>query len=114
MQGRYRRLAHLPEGTFAHWVALQIALENMPDEVMRPLLQYQLYQRRDHACELRLRTTAPLAAVFAARVGQAWRQADRDTGVSVPLEFREGAAIEAMPGDKVENLLSELQPGPDA
>ena len=63
---------------------------------------------------LSLLTSAPLAPVFAARVERAWRQADRDTGVTVPLEFREGAPIEAMPGGKVENLLSELQPGPDA
>ena len=108
--GRYRRLAQLPDGTFAHWVALQIALENMPDALLTPLLQYQLYQRRDRVCELRLRCSAALAPAFAERIERAWRRADADTGATLELVIREGAEIATMPGGKVENLLSEFYP----
>ncbi len=44
VQGRYRRMAHLPEGTLKRWGAIQFALHILPSELKSTVRRYQAIQ----------------------------------------------------------------------
>ncbi len=52
--GRYRRVACLPDGTWARWGAVQHALWALPDALHAGVRQYQVHHHRDGAFTLRL------------------------------------------------------------
>lgn len=54
IQGRYRRIAQLPEGTFPRWAAIQQSIYDFVTEQKSSVTQYQLYQNRDGGFELRI------------------------------------------------------------
>lgn len=111
IQGRYRRIAFLPEGTWDYWVAVQTVLGTMPRELRAPLRQYQLHQLLDGRFELRLVCEGALEEGFQRRIEAAWQDVERKDGP--PLKILASAAIAPGPGGKFENFISDFSPPPD-
>jgi phenylacetate-CoA ligase len=110
--GRYRRLAHLPQGTWAIWQAFRVAIERMPPELSAPLRQYQLHQHRDGRFELRVVAAQLLAPAFGEYLQAAWRAGP--AGDAVPLRIAELDRIPPGPGHKLQNFTSDFVPDSDA
>ena len=109
--GRYSRRAFVPEGTFAHVLAVMDALAEIPLHLSKGLRQYQVHQFRDGSFELRLVAVSPLPAEFSERIKRAWRAAVR-TG-AVELRIREVDEIPRPPGGKFQDFTSDFFPPPD-
>jgi phenylacetate-CoA ligase len=112
LQGRYRRRAFLPPGTWTRWTGLQRVLSDLPQELSRPLRQYQLHQFRDGRFELRLVIADALPDAFVERVQAAWRAIADPPHPALHLRVVE--TIEKPPGGKFQNFTSELMPARDA
>jgi phenylacetate-CoA ligase len=108
VRGRYRRLACLPPGTWDHWLAIQRALRAMPPELVRPLRQYQLHQRADKGCVLRLVAAGVLAPAFHERLASAWHDADATQALA--LEIVEVDQIPKSAGVKLQSFTSAFFP----
>lgn len=52
--GRYRRIAHLPAGSFQRWVAIQVALYKVAGKDKTAIKKYQAYQNKIGDFELRI------------------------------------------------------------
>lgn len=111
LHGRYRRTAYLPPGTWAYWAGLQLALYHMPQELVKPLRQYQLHQYRDGRFELRLASARPLAPAFMERLREAW--AASADGEPAPLAIREVDEIPRPPNSKFQDFTSDFTPPAD-
>ncbi|OGQ94538.1 MAG: hypothetical protein A2521_05040, partial [Deltaproteobacteria bacterium RIFOXYD12_FULL_57_12] len=109
--GRYRRIAQLPPGTYAYYLALVSALDHMPAALMRHLRQYQLHQYRDGRFELRLVTADPPPPTFMAFIDAAWQKAT--TPQSPTLHTIMVDRILPGPGNKVHNFTSDFADPPD-
>ncbi len=111
IQGRYSRIAFLPEGTLTMVGAVRSALEHMPRALARPLRKFQLHQDQANHFVLRLAVASPLDADFARRILTAWREAgaDRDW----PLEIVEVDDIPLGPGGKFQDFTSDHMPKAD-
>jgi phenylacetate-CoA ligase len=105
IQGRARRIACLPAGSWNLWVAVQESLAFMPPELCAALRQYQLHQSLDNTWELRLAVIAPLAPEFHERVTRAWAAATSDG--PVVLRIAEVPQISRETGRKFENFVSD-------
>ncbi|MGD1879901.1 MAG: phenylacetate--CoA ligase family protein [Kiloniellaceae bacterium] len=106
--GRYSRIAYLPEGTLGYVGALRTVLEEMPEELLHDLRQFQVHQFRDGRFELRLRTTATLPPEVGTRVDAAWRAATG--GRDLPLKIVEVDEIARPPGGKYQDFTSDFMP----
>lgn len=110
IHGRYRRIADLPENTFEFWSALRRALGDMPEELSKPMRQYQVHQCRDGSYELRLVTADDLAPAFHERIRKEWEA----TGAPEPppLKILVVDRIPRPPGGKFQDFTSDFTPPP--
>lgn len=106
--GRYSRIAYLPEGTLGYVGALRTVLEEMPEELLCDLRQFQVHQFRDGRFELRLRTMATLPPAVRARVYAAWKEATG--GKDLPLDVVEVDEIARPPSGKYQDFTSDFMP----
>lgn len=111
IQGRYSRIAYLPEGTLTMVGAVRSALERMPAPLVRPLRKFQLHQDRANKFVLRLAVVEPLHADFAERIRTTWRE----TGAQGdwPIEIVEVDDIPLGPGGKFQDFTSDHMPTAD-
>ncbi len=107
--GRYRRYLHLPEGTIDSLDCAMSAIETMPQELIRPLRQYQLHQYRDGRFELRVKVAAPLSPGFNRYIQDAWQAAEMKTALTVV----EVDQIERSQGGKSQYITSDFFPTAD-
>lgn len=109
--GRYRRIAHLPEGTWPRWGAILEALFRLPPEVRAGVRAYQARQHRDGSWVLRIdyegwgydALEAAVVAAFAAAA----------PGPAPPLHLRRTSQMEGADARKRENFLSDFVPPAD-
>jgi len=112
IQGRYSRIAYLPDGTLGMVGVVRTALERMPGDVARHLRKFQLHQDHDNSFVLRLAVAAPLPVEFAERISAAWREAAADLGWS--LKIVEVDDLPLGPGGKFQEFTSDHMPKPDS
>ena len=110
--GRYRRNALLPPETWSYWIMFQYSLMQMPDELRRPLRQYQLHQFRDNRFELRVVAASPLADAFKSHIYEYWQKGGE--GEPPHLEIIEVDSIPRPRGGKFQNFTSDFAPVPKA
>ncbi|HIC80547.1 MAG TPA: phenylacetate--CoA ligase family protein [Kiloniellaceae bacterium] len=107
LHGRYRRNVHLPAGTLEHWTTLRLALADLPEDLSRPLRQYQAHQSRDGRFELRLVTAGPMPAAFFERIEADW--AAGCAPAPPPLTIRVVDEIPRPPGGKFRDFTSDFE-----
>jgi len=111
VDGRYRRTACLPAGTYGYWLGLVSALDHMPDALLTHLRQYQLHQFLDGRFELRLVTAGTPPAGFTDYIEEGWRAATMPH--RIPLAIARVARILPGAGHKVHNFTSDFAPPSD-
>ena len=111
VQGRYSRIAFLPDGTLAMVGAVRSALEHMPSSLARPLRKFQLHQNEANRFVLRLAVASPLDPEFAKRIQTAWREAA--SACDWPLKIVEVDDIRLGPGGKFQDFTSDHMPKAD-
>ncbi len=111
--GRYRRFAHLPEGTRPRYHAIFGAIEAMPDKLLKNLRQYQVHQYRDGRFELRIRTAGALPGEFQQTIVNAWLNTV-DEHEKELLNIKEVDKIEGAPGGKILEFSSDFFPDEDS
>lgn len=108
IQGRYRRNAYLPEGTWEFWDALLNSLEDIPKEQFAQLRQYQLHQYKDGRYQLRIVATSELAATLESSLRQ---KIDRILeGAADRLEVLQVEEIPRPASGKIQNFTSDFIP----
>lgn len=107
IHGRYRRLLDLPSDTFRYWNALRTALGDLPENLSKPLRQYQLHQYRDGSYELRIVIAGTFPAAFSERVQAVWAAAASDPP---SLVIRVVDEIPRPPGGKFQDFTSDFSP----
>lgn len=108
IEGRYSRIAFLPENTLALVGAIREALEKMPIELSKNLRQFQIHQFKDDSFELRLFTPGGMNNKFSARIQSAWQKAIGNT--QVRLNIIEVKEIPRGPGGKFQDFTSDYFP----
>jgi len=109
--GRFRRFGYLPEGTRERHFALIDAIQSLPDDLLRPMRQYQLYQYRDRSFELRVRSVGGMAPAFSDQLQRVW---DQIPGAGdTPLRIVEVDKINASPSGKQLEFDSDFYPDPN-
>ncbi len=104
--GRYRQIVSLPDGTWQQWESIERAVAEMPDDLARPLRQYQLHQSLDGRFRLRLAVRGELDDRCLTRLRDAWSSAA--TGPTPALDI---AVVESIPieqGRKFESFTSDF------
>lgn len=107
IRGRYRRIAHLPAGTWEFWDNIVNVFADADTEDMRPIQQYQLHQLDEAHYRLKLKTTGPVAGHLKKQIYRAWEKANGDKPVDIHI--LELDTIEN-PGKKFQNFISDIAP----
>jgi phenylacetate-CoA ligase len=107
IQGRYRRIAFLPAGTWERWMSLREAIVQAPPELLAGMRQFQLHQFRDGRCELRLVMAGEIPEGLLQRLRAAWPAAD------APLHIVKVDSIPLPRGGKFQDFTSDFFPPPD-
>jgi len=111
IEGRYSRIAFLPENTLALVGSIREALEKMPAELSKNLRQFQIHQFKDDSFELRLFTPGGMNNNFPARIQSAWLKAIGNT--QARLNIIEVKEIPRGPGGKFQDFTSDYFPKSD-
>ncbi len=113
--GRYRRIACLPDGTWARWAAILQALYDLPPDLRAALRRYQARQHADGRWELRVEATGDAADAIGAFVAPLFAAA-----APPPIPALGVVATDRFEGDgrgKFQSFVSDFVPpadGPDA
>jgi phenylacetate-coenzyme A ligase PaaK-like adenylate-forming protein len=110
LRGRYRRTAHLPEGTWDYWGALLDVFDQATADEMCAIKQYQLHQLAADKYYLRLKVVKPIEASLRSSIMGAWGLVDSKPSAS--LQIFELDRIE-QPGKKFQNFISDIAPAAD-
>jgi phenylacetate-CoA ligase len=113
IQGRYRRFAHVPDGTRQRVNGLLAAIEKAPAKLLKNLRQYQIFQCADYCFQLRVKSVGPLARGFQLAVEAAWDAANND-GRDWPLSIVEVGEIPRSSTGKLLDFDSEFYPDDDS
>ncbi len=105
LEGRYRRLASLPDGTWPRWSRIQTLMSELPDSLRGSIWQYQLFQPVEGDFKLYLKTPEPLSSALKEFILEAWDKADPDE--KLPLVFERVGTIPRHNKRKIENFVSE-------
>jgi len=108
IQGRYRRIAHLPKGTWALWGTVQNTLSSMPNRYLTAITRYQLHQFKNNSFELRLESTKPLDTDLVNYISQAWKNACGENSVTLNIIAHENLNKDNK--KKFDNFTSEFTP----
>ena len=107
LRGRYRRTAHLPEGTWEFWDNIVNVFSDAHPEDMHPIKQYQLHQLTADHYHLKLKTTEPVADRLKQQIYRAYKTVYGQR--SINLQIKPMAAIDS-PGKKFQNFVSDVVP----
>ena len=108
IEGRYRRNAFLPEGTWQFWDALLNGFDEIPNDVFAHIHQYQLHQYRDGRYELRIVATKALTANLETGLRQTL---DRMMpGAATKLTVMQVSEIPRPASGKIQNFTSDYFP----
>lgn len=108
IQGRYRRLAALPPGTMNFFSAVCGGIDDMPDQLLKNIRQYQLHQFKDGSFELRIVTAATLKPQLVETVLEKWNKVE--TAEYHPLDIKEVKEIHRPQGGKFQKFTSDFMP----
>lgn len=108
IEGRYRRNAYLPEGTWEFWDALLNALNEVPKEQFAQLRQYQLHQYRDGRFQLRIVAAKELAVTLETNLRQCIEHFLH--GAAARLELLQVDEIPRPASGKIQNFTSDYIP----
>mgnify|MGYP001214634146 CR=1 FL=1 len=109
IQGRYSRIASLPEGTAPLVRAFRELVGHLPASVLAGLRQYQLHQFRDGTFELRLVTAGEPTAALLAAFDRAWHESG---GAAFSLRVVRVESIPLSTGGKFQDFTSDFMPAP--
>lgn len=112
VQGRYRRIAYLPEGTWQRWAAIQMALYEIAARQKSAVRKYQAYQDQQGHFSLRIDCEEAVFAGVAGAVSMAYEQAFA-TLQHPNLEILRTDQFLGEGGRKFQNFISEFTPEPD-
>jgi len=108
IEGRYRRNAYLPEGTWKFWDALLNALDEIPKQQFAQLRQYQLHQYKNGRFQLRIVASSRLASTLESSLNQ---KIDRILkGATDRLEVLQVTEIPRPASGKIQNFTSDFIP----
>jgi len=108
IQGRYRRNAYLPEGTWEFWDALLNALDDTPKELFAQLRQYQLHQYKDGHFQLRIVASSSVASKLESSLKQNIEHFLK--GAADKLEVLQMEEIPRPVSGKIQNFTSDFIP----
>lgn len=108
IEGRYRRNAYLPEGSWQFWDALLNALDEIPSEQFAAIRQYQLHQYRDGRYQLRIVASEKLATTLATMLRQSIERLL--PSASSKLDVLQVAQIPRPVSGKIQNFTSDFIP----
>lgn len=108
LEGRFRAWKHTPAGTRQRVNLLIDTIDDMPNEWMKNLRQYQVHQYQDESYELRLDTRAALPKQFRRTIESAWLEA---FGELSSLGFKEVDHIPPSPGGKQQQFTTDFLAG---
>ncbi|RBP52870.1 phenylacetate--CoA ligase family protein [Arenicella xantha] len=107
LQGRYRRTAHLPAGTWDYWDGLLRVFGQASAEEMSTIKQYQLHQLAADNFSLKLKVDGTISQTLKTKIHQKWRAVAK--GKPAKLTILELDKIE-QPGKKFQNFISDVTP----
>lgn len=107
IRGRYRRTAHLPEGTWDYWDAILYVFGHASKQEMANIKQYQLHQLSANKFNLKLKVDAAVPESLIARIHERCKIAGK--GKFLDLNILQLDQIE-QPGKKFQNFISEIAP----
>lgn len=110
IEGRYSRIADLPEGTAPLVRTFREAVGHLPASVLAGLRQYQLHQFRDGTFELRLVTAGQPPAPLLTAIDRAWRDSG---GAAFALRVARVDSIPLPAGGKFQDFTSDFMPAAD-
>mgnify|MGYP006425853941 CR=1 FL=1 len=105
--GRYSRIAHLPPETLTRVGLLREALSHCPENLIRPLRRFQIVQRKEGSFTLKVQGVEKFSQDFNVYLERLWQ---REAGEAQPLLIEEVDQLEAGPGGKFQDFISEFQP----
>lgn len=108
IEGRYRRNAYLPEGTWEFWDALLNALDEIPKQQFAQLRQYQLHQYKDGRFQLRVVASSKLATTLESSLNQTIDRIIK--GAANRLEVLQVEEIPRPASGKIQNFTSDFIP----
>ena len=108
IEGRYRRNAYLPEGTWTFWDALLNALDQIPKAQFAHIRQYQLHQYRDGRFQFRIVASEDIAHTLEAELRTAIERILPES--SAKLELVQVTEIPRPASGKIQNFTSDFIP----
>jgi phenylacetate-CoA ligase len=111
IQGRYSRIAQLPEGTAPLVRTFREKVSHLPVAALVGLRQFQLHQSRDMSFELRLVTAGEPPARLLAVLAEAWRDSG---GTRFPFRIVQVESIPLPSGGKFQDFTSDFMAAADA
>ncbi len=110
--GRYRRYIALPEGAYDLYRVVRARIMEAPDDMVRPLRQFQLHLYRDGRYELRVASHGPMPDAFHEWIEMAWAAAAGPRGETLCIV--EVGEIPYGPNGKFQDFTSDFLPAPDS
>jgi phenylacetate-CoA ligase len=110
IQGRYSRIAQLPEGTAPLVRTFREKVSHLPVAALVGLRQFQLHQSRDMSFELRLVTAGEPPARLLAVLAEAWRDSG---GARFPFRIAQVESIPLPSGGKFQDFTSDFMAAAD-
>jgi len=112
VQGRYRRTAFLPEGTFERWAGLQSSVYQLAKDKLSAVRKYQAYQDLSGAIELRIDCDDVLFVELIASCQKAYDEA-YPTNTAPALTIIRSKVFRGEQERKFQNFISEFTPESD-
>ncbi|NKB32840.1 MAG: hypothetical protein GKR91_07050 [Pseudomonadales bacterium] len=112
IQGRYRRIAQLPEGSFERWAAIQLTLYKLAAENKSAVSKYQAYQNQEGDFQLRIDCDEEIFSKITQQVEQDFKLAV-DEPDCPDLEVVRTNEFHGEQGRKFQNFISEFIPDMD-
>lgn len=113
VQGRYRRTAYLPAGTFQRWAAIQLTLYRLAREQQSAVRKYQAYQDTAGDFTLRIDCSETTLANLENSLRTAFIQAYSTNESEPKLSIVRTEEFIAGTGNKFQNFISEFSPEMD-
>jgi phenylacetate-CoA ligase len=110
IQGRYSRIAQLPEGTAPLVRTFREKVSHLPVAALAGLRQFQLHQSRDTSFELRLVTAGEPPAGLLAVLAETWQAAG---GARFPFRIVRVESIPLPSGGKFQDFTSDFMAAAD-
>lgn len=110
LRGRYRRTAHLPEGTWNYWGSLLDVLGDAQAQEIACVKQYQLHQRDKDLFDLNLVIQGDLPTTLVEKIYRHWNAVEPDSPAILRIHKLESIT---QAGKKFQNFVSDVAPPED-